>query len=190
MNFLYVKPETLAPDLCARFIELFEQKSHLHLLGQTAQSCDPKHKADTEIRIDPTLLSDPEWVKPLAMLFVALATAIEEYKTQSRGLNLIAPWTLSAPFNMQRYLPGEGYPTLHCEVDAGTDVCLRRVLTWILYLNTVTDQGGTFFPNQETTVTAEQGKLLISPAYWTHSHQGIVSPTQTKYILTGWYQFC
>ena len=33
------------------------------------------------------------------------------------------------------------------------------------------------------------GKILCWPCDWTHTHRGIVSPTETKYILTGWFSF-
>ena len=36
---------------------------------------------------------------------------------------------------------------------------------------------------------AEEGKILIWPSEWMHLHRGIPSPTQTKYILTGWFSF-
>jgi len=39
------------------------------------------------------------------------------------------------------------------------------------------------------TVSAEEGKMVIWPAYWTHVHHGVVSTTQTKYIATGWFEF-
>ena len=30
---------------------------------------------------------------------------------------------------------------------------------------------------------------LIWPCDWTHVHRGVTSPTQTKYIATGWYTY-
>jgi hypothetical protein len=57
------------------------------------------------------------------------------------------------------------------------------------YLNTVKDGGGTEFFHQKLTTSAEQGKTLIWPADWTHTHRGITSPTEEKYIITGWYSF-
>jgi hypothetical protein len=57
------------------------------------------------------------------------------------------------------------------------------------YLNTVTDQGGTEFLHQNLTVNAEQGKTLIWPADWTYTHRGVISPTQEKYIITGWFNY-
>jgi hypothetical protein len=59
----------------------------------------------------------------------------------------------------------------------------------MFYLNTVVDGGGTRFPSYDLTVNAEEGKLLIWPAYFTHIHHGVVSKTQTKYIATGWFTY-
>ena len=56
-------------------------------------------------------------------------------------------------------------------------------------MNTVTDQGGTHFTNYDVTTDAVEGRLVIWPAYWTHTHHGVMSPSQTKYIATGWYEF-
>ena len=62
-----------------------------------------------------------------------------------------------------------------------------RVLVWMIYLNDVTDRGETEFYFQHHFERPEEGKLVIWPADWTYTHRGIASPTQTKYILTGWF---
>jgi hypothetical protein len=49
--------------------------------------------------------------------------------------------------------------------------------------------GGTEFLHQELIVQPVKGKSLIWPVDWTHTHRGIPSPTQDKYILTGWFEF-
>ena len=36
---------------------------------------------------------------------------------------------------------------------------------------------------------AKTGSTLIWPATWTHTHKGVISKTQTKYIITGWYSY-
>lgn len=91
-------------------------------------------------------------------------------------------------FNLQGYTPPTGgFKKFHCErSDLG--VCHRN-LVWMIYLNTVTDQGGTEFKYQKLIEPAEAGKVLIWPTDFTHTHRGIPSPTQSKYILTGWYKF-
>ena len=59
----------------------------------------------------------------------------------------------------------------------------------MVYLNTVTDGGQTYFPTQKRSITPEVGSVLMWPAYWTHPHHGVPSPSQDKYIITGWYVF-
>ena len=51
------------------------------------------------------------------------------------------------------------------------------------------DQGGTEFYYQNMTIQPKKGLTVIWPADWTHTHRGIVSPTQEKYIITGWFSY-
>jgi hypothetical protein len=100
------------------------------------------------------------------------------------GIDAIQEWRVDYSFNFQRYLPDEGYKIFHCE--APSVETSKRVLAWMFYLNDVTDKGGTEFQFQDYICNAEEGKLVIWPSYWTHYHRGIPSPSQTKYIITGW----
>ena len=54
---------------------------------------------------------------------------------------------------------------------------------------TVTDDGGTKFPQYDLITDAVVGRVVIWTTSWTHFHHGIVSKTQRKYIATGWYSF-
>jgi len=85
--------------------------------------------------------------------------------------------------NIQHYEISKGYPGLHYERDKEVST---RQLVYMLYLNTVTDKGGTEFPFQNITTSAVKGNLVIWPADFTHPHRGIISDTQEKYIATGW----
>lgn len=90
-------------------------------------------------------------------------------------------------FNLQRYAPGEGFFSWHCDWNTSDEATepIRRVLAWILYLNTVQD-GGTEFHWQDHHVEAVKGKLAIFPAGLSHLHRGRVSHSHTKTIATGW----
>jgi hypothetical protein len=57
------------------------------------------------------------------------------------------------------------------------------------YLNDVNDDGETEFYYQNLKIKPQKGKTVIWPADWTHTHRGITSPTQEKYIITGWFNF-
>ena len=109
------------------------------------------------------------------------------YVKKHPQMNLISPWDAVDYYNFQKYDPGQGYFGNHCENMAPAH--MARVGVWMIYLNTVTEGGGTRFDNYDRVVDAVEGRLIIWPAYWTHFHHGIVSKTQTKYIVTGWFAY-
>ena len=111
---------------------------------------------------------------------------IEKYKEENPELNLLNKWVIRDNYNLQKYSPGGGYHILHCE-NYNTGNHRTNILAWMYYLNTVREGGGTYFSNFDLTVNAEEGRLVIWPAYWTHFHKGIVSKTCDKYIATGWF---
>ena len=111
---------------------------------------------------------------------------IEKYKEENPELNLLDKWVIRDNYNLQKYSPGGGYHILHCE-NYNTGKHRTNILAWMYYLNTVREGGGTYFSNFDLTVNAEEGRLVIWPAYWTHFHKGIVSKTYDKYIATGWF---
>ena len=103
------------------------------------------------------------------------------------GLDHVDPFEINFTFNMQRFLPGEGYHKFHNE-RASFDT-RDRCGVWMIYLNDVNDRGWTEFFYQQHYEIPKTGKLVCWPSDWTHTHRGIVSPTETKYILTGWFTF-
>jgi hypothetical protein len=103
----------------------------------------------------------------------------------SLAFSKLDPLQISPLFNMQRYEPGEGFHGWHCE--RASNKYSSRTLVWAIYLNTVTDRGETEFYYQHHFESAEEGKLIIWPSDWMYLHRGVPSPTQTKYILTGWF---
>ena len=58
----------------------------------------------------------------------------------------------------------------------------------MFYLNDVYDGGETFFPHQAKRVKARQGKLAIQPQIGL-THYGLVSNTETKYIISSLFNF-
>ena len=52
---------------------------------------------------------------------------------------------------------------------------------------TDTPNGGTEFLYQNMQTESVKGTTLLWPAYWTHTHRGIISKTHRKEIITGWF---
>ena len=103
------------------------------------------------------------------------------------GLAGISPLMIEADFNMQKFEPNEGFKQWHTETVS--DRNSYRQIVWSIYLNTINEKGGTEFKFQNYRCAAEQGKLVMWPAGWTHFHKSEVAPKETKYIITGWVMY-
>lgn len=99
----------------------------------------------------------------------------------------LVPWGVVEPVGIQQYEPGGGYKIWHFERDNSNEQIARRHLAFMTYLNDVDDGGGTQFLHQELTIKAEKGLTLIWPSEWNFTHRGVVSHTEEKYIVTGWF---
>ena len=195
MNFIEVYENVISPQTCKNLITLFEVNKDRQAKGVTSGGENPKHKQDTEITIDYSFFGQKDWGPNLQEVISGLGTSLSEYKNkyssqhgiEYAGINAIDPWSLEKKFNFQRFLPGEGYKVWHCE--SPNVKYSQRVLVWMVYLNDVTDKGGTEFLHQDVTLQAKGGTIVIWPPWWTHYHKSQVSPTQVKYIMTGWMEY-
>ena len=103
------------------------------------------------------------------------------------ALNDLLTVTIKETWNIQHYKPNEGFFGWHCERSAYQSD--QRALVFMTYLNDVNDGGETEFFHQKLKVKPVKGKTVIWPTDFTHLHRGISSPTEHKYIATGWFSF-
>tara|TARA_R110000764_G_C10770240_1_gene354799 strand:- start:42 stop:572 length:531 start_codon:yes stop_codon:yes gene_type:complete len=158
--------------MCDEFINYFKKNKEYKNLGNSTDN----NKKSTDV----TFFNNSN-NKNIKEFFKILSYCLQQYIDKYK-INSYLNTNLNN--NIQYYRPKEGYPTLHYERDK--DVATRE-LVYMLYLNTVTDKGGTEFPYQNKILSAIKGNLIIWPADFTHPHRGIISPTQEKYIVTGWF---
>ena len=96
--------------------------------------------------------------------------------------------------NIQKYDVGQGgYFSWHSEVgirkdDAGCEL-LHRALFFIYYLNDVDTGGETELFYQKQKVVPRTGRLILSPAGFTHTHRGNTPESNDKYVLTSWIMY-
>lgn len=89
----------------------------------------------------------------------------------------------------QKYPQGQGnYNYWHCEVypEKGKFEALHRTLLFMFYLNDVEEGGSTDFYYQNRSIQPRQGRMVIAPGYFTHTHRGTTPVSGDKYILTSW----
>ena len=94
--------------------------------------------------------------------------------------------------NIQKYEKNSGgYPYWHSETypQLQHNEALHRVLLWMFYLNDVAEGGETDFYYQQQSVKPKAGRMVIAPAYFTHTHRGNAPISNNKYILTSWMLF-
>jgi len=125
--------------------------------------------------------TDKTILKYLDFLRSALASYQETYTAFSFTVGFAEPW------NIQHYEPGEGFFNWHCE--RGMHQTFQRALAFMTYLNDVDDGGETEWLYQERKLQPKKGLTAIWPTDFTHTHRGVVSPTQQKTIATGWFSF-
>lgn len=178
--FIFEKGNALSQEICESMIYLFENLKEYQKPGKTIGGLNKEVKDCTEILFHPQSLE-------LNSLLDALQIGINEYQNQYPFLRTLHRFEQVENITFKRYNPGQAYRGLHCE-RSSLKVC-ARMLVWMFYLNDVNDGGETFFPHQSKKVKAEQGKLVIWPSDWTHAHQGLVSSSETKYIVSSWFSF-
>lgn len=192
-SFIHVRENALSKDTCKSLIDIFEKRTDLHYEGSFGR--DNSNQIDTEIKesIDitfhPSMMGESDFGPILSKdVLPALKNGLDDYdRYYYVGMENVSEMDISLFFNMQKYKPGGGYKTFHCERAANQ--FFSRTLAWMIYLNDVEVGGETEFFYQQHFERAEMGKLVIWPSDFTHIHRGIVAPNETKYILTGWYNF-
>ena len=180
-NFIEIYDDVLSEEQCKQIIIEFELDKINQEAGRCGDGVVETIKKSTDIVHD---IDDGSLTS--LIISSALGKPLEDYKKKYPEINQIYWWNICPDFHVQRYYPNEGYFCPHAEV---TDTQSgMRVLVWMFYLNDVND-GGTRFTNYNKIINATKGRLVLWTPYWTHTHHGIISSTQTKYIATGWYSF-
>lgn len=184
-NFIagwYMKDTTLCDDLISYFNNEKTPKFQGQFVNNNFITIDKskKNSLDAELR-DDSLLK-----RYMVVLSETSAEYKKVYKYCDTNMNF---WGVLERPNMQYYEPPHaGYHEWHTE-RTGHPKNMHRHLVYMTYLNDVTDAGETEWFYQKTKIKPEKGLTVIWPTDWTFTHRGISSPTQNKYIVTGWFYF-
>ena len=147
---------------------------------------DPEKKDSFDVSVD---LLPPDLVNQHGMdrYYAELQRCLQQYQEQHPLLKQVGVFRVTESPTIQHYRPGGGFKMAHFERSGYATT--TRMLVWMTYLNDVTDGGGTHFVYQKHTFEAKKGRTLIWPSDFTHTHVGVVSPTEHKYIITGWMNY-
>jgi hypothetical protein len=178
----------MLPDMavCDALIAYFHQRGD-KIEGQIGQDrqIDKAIKDSVDVIVTPDQFHHPV----LARYLVALREVADRYGEKFQAARIVDRWGITENINLQYYAPGGGYKEWHTERVGKLAPSCNRHLVFMTYLNDVSDDGGTDFYYQRLRTRARKGLTLIWPVDWTHLHRGVVSPSQEKYIVTGWFGF-
>ena len=170
---LYKTPK----KLCDYFISYHKKNKEHKVIGETGNGINKEVKDSMDV-----YFYNQSQNKNIKIFFNTLTDCVRKYCIKYNITENMRTYVVN---HIQYYKPGGGYPVLHYERNTMSP---KRILAYMLYLNTVTDKGGTEFPFQNVTLSATKGDLALWPAEFTHPHKGVISPTQEKYIATGWFE--
>ena len=188
-DFIQHTRKVLTLEECKSLIHFYENNTKYHKYGATGSgNVDYKKKKCMEMYISSNAIHPKN--EHFCNIRRALLDSTDQYRTKYPFLNQVGTWDLAPAFNIKKYLPKEGYFVTHCENDGYVNCEIdNRLIAWMFYLNDVTDGGETEFPTQCKKFAPRAGDVLIWPSYWTHPHHGLPSPSQIKYIVSGWFTY-
>lgn len=170
----------LDTSVCDRLIDYHKNSKH-KTPGRTLGPAKERFKESTDAAI-----LDSELFTEYADY---LQECLNEYIKLYHWVNEFAPWSIKEYANIQHYAPGQAYHAWHSERGTAKLPASSRHLVFMTYLNDVTDQGETEWFYQKVKIKPERGLTVFWPTDWTFIHRGITSPSQEKYIATGWYSY-
>jgi prolyl 4-hydroxylase len=175
-------------SVCDRLIESFEKSQNQHpgVILDRSGNLDVNKDIKDSININYYFGSeDPIFIEFQNQLKKALIQYVAEFVFS----NSAAPWTITENVTVQKYLPGGGFKAWHFERLNANLPSAARHLVFLAYLNDVTDEGETEFFYQKVKIIPQKGNIAIWPVDWTHTHRGIPSPSQVKYVVGGWLNY-
>ena len=176
-------------SVCDDLIEFWKAHPEYHRAGVSGfQGDDERVNTNIKDSIDITLTTQtpPPVLEKYA---IQLKQVMDCYKEKFYWAGAYSSFALMEPINIQKYNPGGGFKQWHTERTESHFPSVTRHLVFMTYLNDVHDEGETEFFYQKLKVKPQKGLTLIWPADWTYTHRGIPSPTEEKFVITGWYNY-
>ena len=175
-TYNFIEEYKIPLSICDKFIEYHNENTEYKHRGLSSFGYDPEIKESIDVDF-----YNHSNNKNIKNFFERLGKSVGHY-TEKYNVHKVYTNPLHI---IQHYKKGGGYKKYHYE-RASLETS-KRQLAYTLYCNTL-KKGGTHFLYQDKTIEAEKGKLAIWPSDFTHTHKSIVSDTEEKFIVTGWFE--
>lgn len=175
---MFIYTDKINKKVCKDLINIFENSDKKQIFKSD-------HAIMNQIVLN---LNDEELLPFIKELTKVKNKYIKKYKYIDKNQQL---WNVHQHIKIQKYDPGQSYFNWHAEIDGNYDNHYNtkdRILVFSTYLNTIKQGGETEFLYQKEKIKPVEGKTILFPPFWTHTHRGNLTK-ETKYIITGWYTY-
>lgn len=192
-KMIYIKQNSICSELCDELIQRYENSEKYD--GVTAGGLNRNVKTTTDYNI----INNKEWdevttflKKELQANYLIYKNNLSENQNYNKNQystykhNMLSYNKIAIPyFLIQRYIQNIGRYVYHHDFMVDWKTSQYRIITFIWYLNDVSEGGETeFFASFK--IKPEKGKLVLFPSSWTFPHCGKMPISDNKYIITGW----
>lgn len=188
-QFIGVYDNVFGPEYCKMVIEHFK-----YVKGMGHTIARDNHQAQAHEIDDLQYYTHEEFDSAIRVrnsevnntFFQGMDSCLQEYAKKYSAIRIGQELRMFAN-KIQETKVGGGFHAWHAERSRQDND--HRVLAVMMYLNDVQNGGETEFLYQHKRVQAKAGRALIWPAGFTHTHRGNPPLSNTKYIMTSWFEF-
>jgi hypothetical protein len=191
-DFIYEIKNSIPDELCDDIINMYELEDNKYG-GLVFSGLRKDIKDTTDLIISK---NEKRWERVEKILYNTLTNGFAEYmshmnKSEYTSNNITYNLLESNKayinnFMIQKYEKCKGKYIYHNDFSVNFEKKAYRVVTFIWYLNNVTEGGETEFWGNYT-IKPEKGKLVFFPASWCYPHRGKMPISDDKYIITNWF---
>jgi hypothetical protein len=161
-------------------------KKYNNFLPKNQYISDDNKKYDNKKIIECTLNNEDELID--TYIEEVLLPTTHNYVSKYPSCNIFDSWAIKENVTFQKYEKGHHHNRWHCERGSAKFPFNARHLSFMTYLNTVSESGETEFYHQNTLIKPEKGLTLIWPTDWTFTLKHNVT-YEEKYVIKGFFSF-
>ena len=184
----------MSEEICDEVLDFYNNNKSLQIsgtIGSDEKNDGSQNKFDPIVNVEAkkcTQLNIIPNAQELTLYNIHLQAILDDYKQKYKSADFVKTYDIIENMIIQHYKPGEGFYKWHMEQNGYANTVYRH-LVFMTYLNDVENGGTEFYHFPDLKIQARKGLTLIWPAGWTHTHKGVISNVDEKYIITGWYSF-
>ena len=184
----------MSEEICDEVLDFYNNNKSSQIsgtIGSDEKNDGSQNKFDPIVNVEAkkcTQLNIIPNAQELTLYNIHLQAILDDYKQKYKWADFVKTYDIIENMIIQHYKPGEGFYKWHMEQNGYANTVYRH-LVFMTYLNDVENGGTEFYYFPDLKIQARKGLTLIWPAGWTHTHKGVISNVDEKYIITGWYSF-